>query len=357
MDEIIEQRVCIKFCVRNEVGRVDTLKMLQKCYGDNTLSKTTTNEWYLRFERGRDEIKDDHRSGRPSTSRNEENIEKVRSMLTENKKLTITELADETGISQGSIHSILHDDLGLKRVAARLVPFQLNFLQKMTRVEISKEMLSNVDLDETFIKRIISGDETWVYEYDTQTKHQSSQWQSPKDPKPKKSRRFQSRKKVMLTVFIDYNGVVHHEFLPEGQTVNKEYYLGVMRRLRESVRLKRPELWKNQSWILHHDNASAHNALIIRDFLTKNNTNTMQQAANSPDLAVCDFFLFNRVKKPLRGQRFNSSEMIKQKSKEALLSIPKIEFQKAFENLITRWHKCIEVNGDYFEGDNYIFDE
>lgn len=46
-------------------------------------------------------------------------------------------------------------------------------------------------------------------------------------------------------------GVVHHEFLPQGRTVNKEYYLEVMRRLREAIRQKRTELWKKQSWILH----------------------------------------------------------------------------------------------------------
>ena len=48
--------------------------------------------------------------------------------------------------------------------------------------------------------------------------------------------------------------VVHHEFLPQGRTVNKEYYLEVMRRLRENIRQKCTELWKNQSWILHQDN-------------------------------------------------------------------------------------------------------
>jgi len=61
--------------------------------------------------------------------------------------------------------------------------------------------------------------------------------------------------------FMDYNdGIVHHEFLPEDQTVNKEYYLGVMRRLREAVRQKKKDLWANNSWILHHDNAPLHNS-------------------------------------------------------------------------------------------------
>ena len=42
--------------------------------------------------------------------------------------------------------------------------------------------------------------------------------------------------KVLLTVFFDYNGVVHREFLPEGPMVNKEYYIEIMRPLREEIR-------------------------------------------------------------------------------------------------------------------------
>ena len=55
-------------------------------------------------------------------------------------------------------------------------------------------------------------------------------------PRPKKARQVQSNVKVMLTVFFDINGIVHYEFLPRGQTVNKEYYLQVHRRLREAIR-------------------------------------------------------------------------------------------------------------------------
>ena len=53
----------------------------------------------------------------------------------------------------------------MKRVAARLVPKDLNFLQKELRVEFVREMLANVADDPTFIKRIITGDEMWVYDF------------------------------------------------------------------------------------------------------------------------------------------------------------------------------------------------
>ena len=54
------------------------------------------------------------------------------------------------------------------------------------------------------------------------------------------------------------------------------------------------DLWENNSWILHHDNAPSHSAIIIREFFTKNETNNIQQSSNSPDMAPCDFFLFDQ---------------------------------------------------------------
>ena len=108
---------------------------------------------------------------------------------------------------------------------------------------------------------------------------------------------------------MDYRGVVHHEFLPEGQNVNKEYYLGVMRRLREAIRQKRPDLWANNSWILHHDNAPSHNTIVIRENLANNETNTIQQPPNSPDLTPCDFFLFGQLKGNRSAERVTAPEM------------------------------------------------
>jgi len=104
--------------------------------------------------------------------------------------------------------------------------------------------------------------------------------------------------KILLTVFFDYNGAVHREFLPQGRTINKEYNLEVMRRLHETIRKKRPELWNNQSWILHHDNAPVNTSLLVRDFLAKNNT---VMPPYSPDLAPCDFFLFPKLKRSMKG--------------------------------------------------------
>jgi len=196
-----------------------------------------------------------------------------------------------------------------------------------------------------------------VYGYDIETKAQSSQWKLPEEPRPKKARQVRSNVKVLLTVFFDFNGIVHHEFLPPGRTVNKEYYLEVLRRLREAIRRKRPNLWQNNSWQLHHDNAPAYTTLLVREFLAKNATVIMPQPPYSPDMAPCDFFLFPKLKRTLKGRRFANIEEIKTESLEELKAISKIAFHKYFEDWKKRWHKCIISDGDYFEGDKINIDE
>ncbi|XP_070394043.1 uncharacterized protein [Dermacentor albipictus] len=147
-------------------------------------------------------------------------------------------------------------------------------------------MLDSTNCDPDFMNTINTGDESWVYEYDTETKSQSSQWKHSTSPRPKKARQVRSNVKVMLTAFFDFRGVVQHEYAPQGQTIPKEYYRDVLRRRRDAVRRKRPELWPTGNWRIHHDNAPAHSSHFIRTFLAKNQTPVVQQAPYSPDMAL-----------------------------------------------------------------------
>ena len=83
--------------------------------------------------------------------------------------------------------------------------------------------------------------------------------------KTETARQVRSNVKFLLTVFFDCNGVVHFEFMPQGRTANKEYCLEVKHRLRKVSRQNRTELYKNQSRILHHDNAPAHTSMLADD--------------------------------------------------------------------------------------------
>ena len=105
------------------------------------------------------------------------------------------------------------------------------------------------------------------------------------------------------------------------------------------------------------DFAPSHNAIVIREHLAKSETNTIQQPPISRDLAPCDFFLFGRLKKPLRGTRYNTRDEVMEKSKMALMAILQTDYEKCFQDWIKHWHKCVAVDGEYFEGDNIDYDE
>ena len=119
--------------------------------------------------------------------------------------------------------------------------------------------------------------------------------------------------------------------------------------MRESVRRKRPEKWRDGDWILHHDHAPAHTSHLVQQFLAKHGTAQLQQPPYSPDLAPCEFFLFPRLKKVLKGHRIEAMEDIKRNSTKTLLDIPKEEFAKCLQQWQQRWAKCVAAEGNYVE--------
>lgn len=169
------------------------------------------------------------------TSTNDENIDTVRSMIRENHRLTVREIAEEVRISTEACHEILIEKLGMHHVSAKLVPQLLISEQKENRMNISQELLHHANSDKNYMKTIIKDYETWVYGYDVEMKAQSSQWVNQHSPQPKKAQMNRSNMKSMLIVFFDCLGVFHQEFVPQCQTVNKEFFVEVLRCLQEDV--------------------------------------------------------------------------------------------------------------------------
>jgi len=115
----------------------------------------------------------------------------------------------------------------MHRVATKFVPRILTADQKQQRINISTELCQLTSNDETFLSRVITGDESWVYSYNPETKQQSSLWKSAMSPRPKKARQVKSNVKSTIITFFDVKGIVHKEFVPTDQTVNSRFYCDV----------------------------------------------------------------------------------------------------------------------------------
>ena len=95
----VKQRINLKFLVRLEKTPTEAIKLLQEVYGVDTMSRTPLFEWLRRFEEGREGVEDDHWSGWPSTSKTDENVERVRQQVRSGSRLTIKMIAGELGIN------------------------------------------------------------------------------------------------------------------------------------------------------------------------------------------------------------------------------------------------------------------
>jgi histone-lysine N-methyltransferase SETMAR len=102
-------------------------------------------------------------------------------------------------------------------------------------------------------------------------------------------------------------------------------------------------------FFLLHDNAPAHSAAIIRQFLTQKQIVTLNHLSYLPDLSPSDYFLFPKVKMQLKGARFDTIEGIQKTVTDQLNKISAEDFSNAMKKLETRANLCITSNGSYFE--------
>ena len=245
------------------------------------------------------------------------------------------------------------EDLGMRKICAKMVPKLLDDDQKEWCMEVSQDILEHLQTEPDLLQRIITGDESWIFEYDPETKRQSLQWKCPLSPKAKKARQLRSKIKLMLIDVLRRERNRPHGVLATGSdSVNQHVYKEILWRLLRSVREKRRELWQDNAWLLHQDNAPAHNALSIRQFLAERNVTVLNHPPYSPDLAPCDFFLFSKLKEVIEGVRFPDMEAIKKAVTTELKRIPKESFQECMEAWQNRMRKCVRLEGDYFEGEN-----
>jgi len=239
-----------------------------------------TNFW----EDGRTSVDDDERPGRKSTSATPENVAKFRKAILADRRQTIHDVCEIVGLSYGNVQRILADNLNIRNISARFLPRLLSDVHTAHHVSVCRELKQQARDDPNFIFNIITGDEAWVYCCESETLQQLSQWKQSNSPRPKKARQVCSSVK-----FSDIQGTVHKEFLPPGQTVNGKFYCEVLKRLREGIRRRRPDKWKNNDWFLHHDNAPAHTSLVVRQFPDFQKRYRDSPPPYSPDLAPATF--------------------------------------------------------------------
>uniref|UniRef100_A0A1I8JKM9 HTH_48 domain-containing protein n=1 Tax=Macrostomum lignano TaxID=282301 RepID=A0A1I8JKM9_9PLAT len=203
----------------------DMFRELQQVLGNCAPTEQTVRKWYRLFAEGRESVEDNGRSGRPMTATKETVVKKVQELLDDDRRRTCEELAEDVGVSVGSVHTILTERLLLQKKFCKWVPHLLTGEQKMQRTVASSSHLRRFHREgEDFLSRIVAGDETWVYSWDPETKAQSAEWLPAHSPRPQKAIRKQGAIKIMHVMFFDSQGILLNWAVPQGTTVNGDYY-------------------------------------------------------------------------------------------------------------------------------------
>ena len=100
------------------------------------------------------------------------------------------------------------------------------------------------------------------------------------------------QKKITLSIWWDYKGVVYFGLLPNNRTINLDVYCQQLVKLEEAIKEKRPELANRKGIVFHHDDARLHTSLATRTKLLEFGWEVMSHPPYSPDLAPSDYHLF-----------------------------------------------------------------
>ena len=177
-------------------------------YAEKCSNYSTVIHWVRNFKSVYLSVMDEPREGRPTSVETEKNVSTVEKLVKQDRRITVKQLASETRISVDSVEKILHDRLNLNKVSARWVPRLLTADQMKERADCCKHLLRLEANDDLFFQKIVTMDETWIYQFDPESKNESMQWKRTPSPPPKKAKVTQSSGKIMLSCFRDCEG--HH---------------------------------------------------------------------------------------------------------------------------------------------------
>lgn len=308
--------------------------------GENAMNCKLAQSWYRRFESGDMTTLDKPKSGRHRSL----SLELIKDAVVSNPQKSTRQISQELNIPTTSVFR------GLKMLGAcyqnRIqVPHDLTPEQQKRRVSVCQTLLK-YPRDTRFLRQILTCDEKWIYYVSVDNK---KQWHLPGEPLLPVVKQSRFLKKVLISVWWNYEGIIHFELIPDGHPITSEVYCQQLDRVHEIMQQRYPQLINRKRVLLQQDNARPHTAkktMVKIDELA--GFELIPHPAYSPDLAPSDYHLFRSMAHYLVGKSFKNDDDLKSGCQQFFDSKNQQWYTAGIKSLAERWIKCVEHNGAYF---------
>ena len=216
-------------------------------------------------------------------------------MVEQDARLSV---ASCTGISDGSVQTILKKRLDLRKACTRWVPYLLTEEQKTQRLKCARELLKTYKgCYSRVISNLLTGDETWEHMSEPPRRADNKQWKRKVQKRSCIAKSTISSKKMLYAIFFNSSGPVVPVPCPSGHKVTGRFYKNsVLKKVKVFYNKKRPS--KGWSGVhLLHDNASSHKCEVVKSFLASEKVKVLNHPPYLLDLSPCDFFYFQGLRK------------------------------------------------------------
>ena len=201
-EDILEERYAIKFCFKLGKNATKTYGILQTAFGASCMNRASVFEWHKRFKEGTESVRDGERYERSKEVRIPELIGQIKNFMDKDRRVSIETISAQFDVSVGTVHTIIREELKMRKICAKFVPRVLREDQKERRCHDSRKMVELINSDPAVLDALVTCDESWIYCYDPETKTQSSQWKHAGSPRPKKARQSKSIHKLLMITFF-----------------------------------------------------------------------------------------------------------------------------------------------------------
>ena len=206
-EDTLEERYAIKFCFKLGKTASETYGMLQTAFRPSCMNRASVFEWHKRFKEGKESVWDDERCGRSKEVRTPELIGQIENFMDKDRRLSIETISTQFDVSVGTVHTIIREELKMRKICAKFVPRVPREDQKERRCHDNREMVELINSDPAVLDALVTCDDSWIYCYDPETKSQSSQWKHAGSHRHKKARQSKCNLKLfMIPLFFLFFG-------------------------------------------------------------------------------------------------------------------------------------------------------